>query len=64
MIVNLVWALKIWPGIWKCLSQGGLSVLQTSVLYVLILKFKLYLDFPTFYQLNYIAAFTSDVMSD
>ena len=48
MIVDLAWALKLWPEIWKCLSHGGPSVLQISFLYVLILKFKLYPDFPTY----------------
>ena len=47
MIAHLPWALKLWPGIWKCLPQGGPSVLQTPFLCVFILKFNLYLDFPT-----------------
>ena len=48
MIVNIAWTLKLWPGIWKCLSHGGSSVLQTSFLCVFILKFKLHSDFPTY----------------
>ena len=48
MIVNLASALKLWPVIRKCLSHGRPSVLQTSFLCVFILKFKLYLDFPTY----------------
>ena len=48
MIVNLAWTLKLWAGIWKCLSHGEQSVLQTSFLCVFILKFKLYLDFSIY----------------
>ena len=48
MIVNIAWTLKLWPGIWKCLSHGAPSVLQTSFLCVFILTFKLHSDFPTY----------------
>ena len=46
VIVNLAWSLKLLPGIRKCLSHGGPSVLQTSFLWVSILKFKAYSNFP------------------
>ena len=40
--------MKLWLGFWKCLLHSGPSVLQTLLLCVFILKFKLYSDFPTY----------------
>ena len=42
--------MKLWLGIWKCLSHGGPSLLQTLFLCVFILKYNLFLIYVCIFQ--------------
>ena len=46
--VNFACFVKSWSCFWKCLSQGGPSILQTSFLCWLILRFSRHSDFPMY----------------